>query len=295
MSEITWSMVTQVPPMMCSEPQKFSEKLHEIKECNWQVNEGPYELVYLRPVLFYGRHGAVAAQGQVGNQECSAENALNFAIPEKRHEVKEEPDETEDKECKGHENAITEEDRAGVRETFVTEESKEKEVESEEKKIDNDISQQNDQCNQSLDREMIRDDNEQSGEIAEIHYNKQNDEGDNAGTQKEVLEASCVTTDDKIETNNEDAHKEETKTSSVTIEDKKETETSNEAEESDEPNQPSENAAVTVFPHKNKQNSENQEVPFNERNDEANNEGCHEETTKTNYVATTDETTATVV
>ena len=81
-SEIAWGMVTQVPPMICSEPRKLSEKLHEIKECHWQVNDGPYELVYLRPVLFHNRHGAVAAQGQVGNKECVAKTVFNIATQE---------------------------------------------------------------------------------------------------------------------------------------------------------------------------------------------------------------------
>ena len=75
-------MVTQVPPMICSEPQTFSEKLHEIKDCNWQVKDGPYELVYMCPVLFHGRHGAVAVQGQVGNQEYAAKTVFNIVTKE---------------------------------------------------------------------------------------------------------------------------------------------------------------------------------------------------------------------
>ena len=71
-------MVTQVPPMICSEPIKFNEKFHDIKECKWQYNVDHFELVYYRPVLFYGIHGAVAAQGQVGNRACPIEAMTNF-------------------------------------------------------------------------------------------------------------------------------------------------------------------------------------------------------------------------
>ena len=46
LSQITLSMVTQVPAMICSEPIKFNEKFHDIKESKWQDNISDYELVY---------------------------------------------------------------------------------------------------------------------------------------------------------------------------------------------------------------------------------------------------------
>ena len=236
-------MVKQVPPMTCSEPQKFSEKLHEIKECNWQVNEGPYELVYLRPVLFYGRHGAVAAQGQVGNQECSAEIPVNFVIPENKEEVKEEPkpDETEDKESEGHEKMNIEEDSAGVTETFPTEESKKKEDESEKKKVDTEIKNHKEEFNLSLEKDtvtMIPDDTKQSDA----------NESNNEGEQKEITKVNCITPDDQTET-----------------------ETTNENGESREPTQSSEIGTVSVIQDNDNQNNEKKEIDFKEHNDEANN------------------------
>ena len=78
LSRITLSMVTQVPPMICSEPIKFNEKIHDIKECKWQESISHYELVYYRPVLFYSIHGAVAARGQVGNRAYPIETMTTF-------------------------------------------------------------------------------------------------------------------------------------------------------------------------------------------------------------------------
>ena len=154
-----------------------------------------YELLYLCPVLFYGRHGAVAAQGQVGNQEFVAETALNFALPQNKEEVKEEPkpDETEDKdkESECHENLIIEEDSPGVTKTFFAEESKEQEDEPESKEVDIEINKQKDEFNLSIDKDTvtkISDINMQSGENAEISSSKQNNESNNEGTQKEITE-----------------------------------------------------------------------------------------------------------
>lgn len=61
-------MVTRVPPMICSvRPNEFDDDIHEIKHTSWKVESPPYELTYIRPILFYGQHGAVAEKGQVGN------------------------------------------------------------------------------------------------------------------------------------------------------------------------------------------------------------------------------------
>ena len=264
-------MVTQVPPMMCSEPQKFSEKLHEIKECNWQVNEGPYELVYLRPVLFYGRHGAVAAQGQVGNQECSAETVLNFAIPENKVGAKEEPkhDETKDKEGEGYENVMVEENSACATKPFVAEESKEKEDESEEGKVDTEMNRQKDEFDLSLDKDTVTSipgENKQSGEIAETPFNKQNDDPNTEGTQMVVTEANCNTPNNKTGT-----------------------ETSNEGVKSGEPIQSSAIRTVSVIPNEEKKNSENQEIDSKEHNNEANNEDTQKQITEANCVTSDEE------
>ena len=58
--------------MICSQPIKYNEdhdiyEDHNIKQCAWPIEDGPYKLVYIRPVLFYGHNGSVAAKGQIGN------------------------------------------------------------------------------------------------------------------------------------------------------------------------------------------------------------------------------------
>ena len=84
----------------------------------------------MHPVLFYGKHSAVAAQGQVGNEKCATESALNLVIPENNEEDKEELkyDETKDKESEGYENVKVKDDSEGVTKPFVAEESKKKEM-----------------------------------------------------------------------------------------------------------------------------------------------------------------------
>ena len=68
-------MVTQVPPMICSvKPNKFDDDIHDIKHTSWKVESPPYELTYIRPILFYGQHGVVAVKGQVGNNPVEKED-----------------------------------------------------------------------------------------------------------------------------------------------------------------------------------------------------------------------------
>ena len=320
-------MVTQVPPMICSEPQKFSEKLHEIKECNWQVNEGPYELVYLRPVLFYGRHGAVAAQGQVGNQECSAESHINFAIPENKEEVKEEPkpDETEDKD-----------EESEGREKMNIDEGKQEEItkgncitpydqtETETKKVKGESGDPT-QSSESGIVSVILDEDKQNGENPKIDFKEHNNEPNNEHTQ-EITDLKCVTSDDKIETETpneaEESEEQPAQSSEIgtvsAIQDKdKQNGENQEIEHNDEVNncvtpddkvipkeagdseekvaQSSEIGTVIVIPNEDKQNGENQEKHFNEQNDKHNNEVTHKEKVGVTYVTTNNikETSAT--
>ena len=68
-------MVTQVPPMICSvKPNNFDDDIHDIKHTSWKVESPPYELTYIRPILFYGQHGVVAVKGQVGNNPIEKED-----------------------------------------------------------------------------------------------------------------------------------------------------------------------------------------------------------------------------
>ena len=73
---ITWEMVTLIPPAISCMPRKFDKHYNE--ECNalWKVKKGPYELVYIRPVLFFGSDGHVGVAGQVGNKTCDPEGAI---------------------------------------------------------------------------------------------------------------------------------------------------------------------------------------------------------------------------
>ena len=81
-AKIAQEMVTLIPPMICSQPVRYNEHHHDIKQCAWTIEDGPYKLVYIRPVLFYGRNGNVAAKGQVGNISTDDENAVNRATKE---------------------------------------------------------------------------------------------------------------------------------------------------------------------------------------------------------------------
>ena len=81
-AKIAEEMVTLIPPMICSQPVRYNEHHHDIKQCAWTIEDGPYKLVYIRPVLFYGLNGNVAAKGQVGNISTDDENAVNRATKE---------------------------------------------------------------------------------------------------------------------------------------------------------------------------------------------------------------------
>ena len=75
---ITWEMVTLIPPAISCTPSKFDKHYNEQRNALWKVKKGPYELVYTRPVLFFGYDGHVGVAGQVGNKPCDPEGAINF-------------------------------------------------------------------------------------------------------------------------------------------------------------------------------------------------------------------------
>ena len=75
---ITWEMVTLIPPAISCTPRKFDKHYNEQRDALWKVKKGPYELVYTRPVLFFGSDGHVGMTGQVGNKPCDPEGAINF-------------------------------------------------------------------------------------------------------------------------------------------------------------------------------------------------------------------------
>lgn len=75
---ITWEMVTLIPPAISCMPRKFDKHYNEQRNALWKVKKGPYELVYTRPVLFFGSDGHVGVMGQVGNKPCDPKGAVNF-------------------------------------------------------------------------------------------------------------------------------------------------------------------------------------------------------------------------
>ena len=76
--ELSVKMLTLTPPQIVSMPDMFDKRLHEIHFSSWKVEEGPYSLVYLRPILFSGRHGAVAVPGYVGNTPSVLDQPVNY-------------------------------------------------------------------------------------------------------------------------------------------------------------------------------------------------------------------------
>ena len=64
-AEMSWELLTTVPPLVCSQPSKYSRSLHH-KE-NWDASQGDGGMVYFRPVLFSSYEGRVAQKGWVTN------------------------------------------------------------------------------------------------------------------------------------------------------------------------------------------------------------------------------------
>ena len=211
LSRITLSMVTQVPPMICSEPIKFNEKFHAIKESKWQDNISDYELVYYRPVLFYGIHGAVAAQGQVGNRACPIETMTNFQSTAVESEFEDEHDKslTNEINLSKHANgvaAITElEDVENTLEGRIevclqeNEESREDEREKEvSNNSSNEKSQNTCQINENDRDRLPEHDKTSEGSLNNINKNGQLDEGKDDIRSLKLEKIPDVSDDDKV-------------------------------------------------------------------------------------------------
>ncbi len=72
MSRLSWKLLSIVPPLISTVilDAPYCKEWHE-KECSpeWNKNLTKYQLVYYRPILFYGYEGKVAQKGWIGNRE----------------------------------------------------------------------------------------------------------------------------------------------------------------------------------------------------------------------------------
>lgn len=69
-SDLSQSLLTTVPPLVCDQPEtSFCKECHE-KEMKplWDDSLGSYNLEYYRPTLFFSYEGRVARKGWVGNR-----------------------------------------------------------------------------------------------------------------------------------------------------------------------------------------------------------------------------------
>lgn len=66
--ELTWKFVTTPKPIIVCQPVEFDSRTHNCElEC-WNVKQQkPYQLFYVRPVVYRSYHGSVACKGLVGN------------------------------------------------------------------------------------------------------------------------------------------------------------------------------------------------------------------------------------
>ena len=74
---LAWSMFKCVPPLVACQPAKFSVEWHETMPAYWTDLEGPYGLVYYKPVLLFTPYGPVAEKGQVGRIKCEEQTSIN--------------------------------------------------------------------------------------------------------------------------------------------------------------------------------------------------------------------------
>ncbi len=70
-SDLSWNLLTTVPPLVCAQPETaFCKECHE-KEMKpvWDDSLGESNLEYYRPTLFLSYEGRVARRGWVGNRK----------------------------------------------------------------------------------------------------------------------------------------------------------------------------------------------------------------------------------
>ena len=77
---IAWVMNTLVPPASFHQPEEFHDEWHEIV-ASTSEDEDPecdYELVYCRPVLFFGAEGTVGKVGAVKRKRVAWADHSNY-------------------------------------------------------------------------------------------------------------------------------------------------------------------------------------------------------------------------
>ena len=98
-AEVSWGLLTTVPPLVASQPSRVSRRYHQTE--NWDNSHGSGQgLTYFRPVLFSSYEGRVAQKGWVTNRamgcpiditglisrEIGKTDVVTFSKPSKRHD-----------------------------------------------------------------------------------------------------------------------------------------------------------------------------------------------------------------
>ena len=66
--KLTWKFVTTSKPIIVCQPMEFDSRIHNCEPECWNVKQQkPYQLFYVRPVVYRSYHGSVACKGLVGN------------------------------------------------------------------------------------------------------------------------------------------------------------------------------------------------------------------------------------
>ena len=106
-AEVSWGLLTTVPPLVASQPSLVSRRYHQTE--NWDSSRGSGQgLIYFRPVLFSSYEGRVAQKGWVTNRAMgrpiditgliSREIGFDVTVskPSKRHHRRREDDKYRD-------------------------------------------------------------------------------------------------------------------------------------------------------------------------------------------------------
>ena len=65
-AELSWELLTTVPPLVCTQPSKYRHSQHQ--KAGWDGSRGDGNMIYFRPVLFSSYEGRVAKKGWVTNR-----------------------------------------------------------------------------------------------------------------------------------------------------------------------------------------------------------------------------------
>lgn len=66
--KLTWKFVTTPKPIIVCQPMEFHSRIHNRDSECWNAKQQkPYQLFYVRPVVYRNYHGSVGSKGLVGN------------------------------------------------------------------------------------------------------------------------------------------------------------------------------------------------------------------------------------